>query len=232
MKIFRFIPILFLSSVALAGTVYFRNTPVAGGSSGTTYTYVQSNGKDGTGSSDTIAYNSNVTANSLLVLGVRIGAAGTGLTTVTDTQGNTWTRIKLTSDASGQSQDVWWAKAGSSAANTVTVNQASGQSWRFIVAEYSGATNPAVDVSTSAVGSSTTPDSQSATPTVDNSLAVSFCSPGSDATFTEGSGYTKRQTVTTKISLEDKGLTSATATNGTWTISPSDTWISTLVIFK
>jgi len=215
MKKLLIIPILFLISQAFGAIAY-----------------VQSAGKDGTGPSDNLAYSGNVTAKSLLVVAARSGSSTVGLTGVSDTLTNTWARAIVTYDAAGHTQEIWWTQTTNGGANTVTLTQSSGQSLRFIIAEYSGFNTAAVDVSTSAINTNASPDSQSRTPTVDNTLAFSACEVNNDASFTQGSGYTKRQTVTTKISIEDKNVGSATSTNGTWTLGGSDDWIASLVIFK
>jgi hypothetical protein len=97
------------------------------------------------------------------------------VTSVTDSGGNTWTRIGAYSVSGHNSDGELWYVAGASPATTVTVRTASAASIVFQVQEFAGvaATNP-LDTSVGASNTSTTPSSGSLTPTAPNDLVVGF----------------------------------------------------------
>lgn len=195
--------------------------------------HIQSVGDDpGTVATDTLAYASNVTAGSLLILAARHGSATASVSSVTDTLGNTWTLAKRMDDPSGHSHNIWFANSPTGGANTVTINIDETQSLRWIVLEYSGLGTASIDVSTSSIGSGTSADTGGVTPTQSNVLAFSACDVNGVSGFTAGSGYTERVEVATKIAAQDKVVASPSSITGAWTLDTSENWISSLVVFK
>lgn len=107
------------------------------------WSLIQSNSGNSGGSLVTslaVAYSSNVTQGNLLIAVLSSGnpQVGTTISSVTDTQGNTWTAAASTSDpfVTSTETEIWWAVAKATGANTATVNATSGCHPLMIVAEY------------------------------------------------------------------------------------------------
>lgn len=119
--------------------------------------FVQSR-SNSTNSSSTgsLAYSSNVTAGSLLIVGC-VGNRAAAALTVSDSQGNVYTLINgtTTMNNSGAPVGVWYAKNANAGATTVTCADSNAQcTWiQMAIHEYSGAAvtiDPFDVVSTSA----------------------------------------------------------------------------------
>lgn len=97
----------------------------------------------GTTTSTPLAYSTNVRAFSLLTCEIGYDNASSSVSTVTDTQGNTWTRAKW-QGGNGTSAEVWWAIAGTTGANTVTVTYSASRANRVAIQEWSKARDAVV----------------------------------------------------------------------------------------
>jgi hypothetical protein len=129
-----------------------------------------------TATSLTASFAGPTSGGNLLVLSASVYTGTTNhVTSVTDSGGNTWTRIGAYSVSGHNSDGELWYVAGASPATTVTVRTASAASIVFQVQEFAGvaATNP-LDTSVGASNTSTTPSSGSLTPTAPNDLVVGF----------------------------------------------------------
>ena len=157
------------------------------------------------------------------------------VSSVTDSSGNIYSLAVGPTVVSGfLSQSIYYAKsiAGAPAgANTVTVqfNQAAAYPDVRIL-EYKGVTT--LDAKAGASGSSTTPNSGSATTTAANELVL-----GADTIFTTtagvGSGFTARIITSPDSDLvEDKIVTAAGANSATATLSSAGPWVMQMVTFK
>jgi hypothetical protein len=93
----------------------------------------------GTGSV-AVAYPSNVTAGRLLTACCSNFGAAIGTSAVTDSQGNTWTRVAAATNGSAQVA-IFWTLAGSSAANTVTLTTGGGEYPTLSIYETTGTPN-------------------------------------------------------------------------------------------
>ncbi len=116
-------------------------------------------------------------------------------TSVTDSQGNTFTQVgaQLTSPGGARSR-VYYAKAIKGGADTVTVNLSANSAWiELYLAEYSGVdqVNP-VDAQAGASGNSGAVSSGGATTTVAGDVIFGYCV--GDSACTTGSGFTARST--------------------------------------
>jgi hypothetical protein len=147
------------------------------------------------------AFTSNVTAGSLLLLHSENADTGSSsyLNTVTDSQGNTWTRIH----ASNGNGVIFWAIAGSTGACTVTATFVVGAGSLYTViaiAEYSGVrTSSPVDGTNTNSATSTSWSSGSLTVSQANTLLVGVFTAsriiGIDPalpTLTPGAGFNER----------------------------------------
>lgn len=205
--------------------------------------YIQSVSKPSTGVSPmtSLAFGSSTTTGNLIVVTVSDnGGVTNGITSVTDSKGNTYTKIPNESDGSS-TLSMWYAKnitGGAShtvtiAWNTSLVSQAS-----FIAQEFSGSdTTSPLDRYTSAHSTSTTPSS-GATPTTttDAQLVVAGVAYFStNTTTTLGSGYSNLASTgitNANVSMESKVISSAAAQTGTFTLAASKSWAAGVATFK
>lgn len=102
--------------------------------------FVQKTSSESTNSSSarTLAYPSNVAANGLLVVVVATYNNATATVTVTDSQGNTYSQADAYRTTSTTRISLWYAVAGSSGANTVTVTPSASIYMTLGIHEYSG----------------------------------------------------------------------------------------------
>jgi len=179
------------------------------------------------------------TAGDLNVVAIGWGSSTVGISSVTDSKGNTYTLAVGPTTMSGlaATTTIYYAKniaAAAAGANTVTVTFNSAVPFPDIrMAEYSGInTTSPLDVTAAASGTSTLSDSGSATTTNANDLLV-----GSNwfvlGTTSVGTGYTQRE-----ISgwdgdiLEDRIVSSVGAYNATAPITTSSQWLMQMAAFK
>ncbi|MCU1429842.1 MAG: metallophosphoesterase [Actinomycetia bacterium] len=116
------------------------------------------------------------TTGNLLVLSASVYTGATNhITSVTDTGGNTWTRIATFSVSGHNSDGEMWYSPNAASATTVTVHTATAVSIALAVQEFSGvaATSP-LDVSAGSANTSNTPSSGPLTPTAASVLVVGF----------------------------------------------------------
>ena len=128
------------------------------------------------------------------------------ITSVTDSAGNTWTRIGTAHFVSGHNSDgEMWYSANAKPVTTVTVHNASAASVAFEVQEFSGvATTSPLDVSTGTANTGTAANSGSVTSTAANELVVGFVAGhnNAQAISVTSSGYaTQPQQVTTGTNI-------------------------------
>ena len=116
-------------------------------------------------------------AGDLLVLSASVYTGATNpITSVTDSAGNTWTRIGTAHFVAGHFSDgEMWYSANAKPVTTVTVHNGSAVSVSFEAQEFSGVatTNP-LDVSTGTANTGTAANSGSVTTTAANELVVGF----------------------------------------------------------
>lgn len=93
--------------------------------------------------SQSLAYNSNTTAGSLLLL-FTITNGGTP-TTCTDSLSNTWTKIYRDNSSAPNSLEVWMCNGGKGGADTVTFTQNEALSIQMVLLEYTGQNASPVD---------------------------------------------------------------------------------------
>ncbi|MDT4934298.1 MAG: acid phosphatase type 7 [Pseudonocardiales bacterium] len=112
----------------------------------------------------------------LLVLSASVYAGATNhLTAVTDSAGNTWTRVGSYFASGHFSDGELWYAANANPTTTITVNIASAASIAIEVLEFSGiaASNP-LDTSVGTSNTGTAPDSGKLTPAASTELVVGF----------------------------------------------------------
>src|SRR6266446_1519389 len=178
------------------------------------------------GSSGTLAFSTNTTAGNLIIVGLYVGPSAS-LTSVKDSQGNTYQQIgsTISSPSGKQSAALFFAGniRGGSDNITVTLSAVPGSpGFAIYIFEYKGIrTVSPFDGSAQASGSSSSVSSGTITTTAAGDLLFGFCI--SDSSCSRGSGFTARSTYESNLG-EDKivsapGPNAATATaTAPWTI--------------
>lgn len=185
-----------------------------------------------------LAYTSNITANRLLVVTASAyNFLGVAPLTISDSLGNTWTAVLSMAQqeivSGDQAQVSWWALANSSAACTVTIDQAQATAdYTFAISEWSGIDTGdpfAVNAVSGATGTSTTPDSGTIDPDADPSVLYGACiHAAGDISFTEDGAWTllgenELGASSTTLNVAYRALTSGTDT-ASWTLGSSTEW--------
>jgi fibronectin type 3 domain-containing protein len=148
------------------------------------------------------------TSGDLLVLTAsEYNGATNHITSVTDSAGNTWTRVGSYDTAGDNSNGEIWYSAGARSTSTVTATNKAAASMSFVVQEFSGvAAAGALDTSTGASGDSKAAASGTATSSVADDLAVGFVAGhlSAQAITVTAPGYTAQpqQTSTAPITKE------------------------------
>jgi hypothetical protein len=184
---------------------------------------------------------SPTTSGDLLVLSASVYTGTTNhITSVTDSAGNTWTRIGAFSVASHNSDGEMWYSPNAASVTTVTVNVAAAATIALSAQEFSGiATASPLDVSAGTANTSNTPSSGPAAATAANELAVGFVAGHANAqTITvTAAGYTAQpqQTSTGTIATVVTGykvLASAGSETFTASFGTAMYWAAGVAIFK
>jgi hypothetical protein len=189
------------------------------------------------GTSNAVAFASNNTAANLLVVGTTNDGAGPVVSTVTDSQGNTWARAtSITHQFNTKDTEVWYALNCRAGANTVTVAYSGTCNSNIIIAEYSAAPGivglDQVAASKSADGTPSTALSSGNTPTTTqpSELLIGFGADDNQVagqTYTAGAGFTKDVTqVGTHhaCAMESQTVAATGAYAATFTLGTTDQW--------
>ena len=179
-----------------------------------------------------VAYVHSQTAGDLNIVAVGCRDTTSSISSVTDSNGNTYTRAVGPTTGTGLQQSIYYAKNILGGSNTVTVKFSQAAAYPdAIILEFSGLdpTSP-LDVTAAATGTGTTASSGSATTTSANELI--FGAGGSPKHFTAaGSGFTKiginiYGSIAEDMIVSSSGSNAATATN---TAGP---WVMQMATFK
>lgn len=169
------------------------------------------------------------------------GGTGTTVTSITDTGGNTYTKIADSGAANTGCTQMWWTKVvtgGSSFNVSVTWNNVSAGRLAFVAQEFNGFTGtPTFDkVSAYASATSTSPLSNtSGTLTNANEVVVGGAGHyGAISAFSLGTGYTNLGTVNVAnaaVMQESKIVAATTAVTAGATIALSREWVAYVATF-
>ena len=204
-------------------------------SSSGTVDFVQANYKTSnpSASSVAVAYPAAQTAGNLNVVVVGWNDTASSVSSIVDSQGNTYTRAVGPTTGTALSQSIYYAKNIAGGSNTVTVTFNHSAAYPDVrVLEYSGAdtTNP-LDVTAGASGTGLTGNSGSATTTSANELVF-----GAGMTFdlynAAGSGFTNWVITNFGDIAEDKGVTSTGSYNATAGMRSSAAWVMQMATFR
>ena len=220
----------------------------AGGGGSVTFTYVNNCTADTAGAQNLpCVFSGGVTASNLMVCAFTFGDGTNLLSTVTDTQTNTWAAVPTATTGTngfcadtgnGQSFYLWYAIAGSTAANTVTAAFSTSRNNTAIACVEFSSNQPTIAIDASdgafdATGSSGTDGDQtpSVTTTVNGDLLIgAFMGTSTGATTWTAGGspiaFTSRASVTAGGGSGPfiESATQTTAAAGTAaTVTASDT---------
>ena len=182
-------------------------------------------------SSRQVAFVSGNSAGNLIVV-----SAGWGNSSVTasisDSAGNTYqSALGPITNGSIRSQ-IWYAENVRSGPNTVTVTYSSNVGSNVEIHEYAGiATANALDITSSQIGSGTTPSSGSAVVGQASELLFGFSNVSGSVSWTAGPSYTLRQT-TTRGASEDRIISASGSYSASFTTSVSRSWVALLAAFR
>ena len=159
----------------------------------------------GGSTTDTVTLPQTSTAGHLLVLSASVYTGATNnITSVTDTAGNTWTRIRAFSAAGHNSDGELWYAASAAPTTAVTIHLATVTHTALVVQEFAGvaATSP-VDVVSGTASTGTLADSGPVTPAGSNELLVGFVAghANSETMTVTSSGFTTQPQQTTAASV-------------------------------
>ena len=186
-------------------------------------------------------FQSATTGGHLLVLSAGIYSGATNrISSVTDSAGNTWSRVGSYYVSGHFSDGELWYTANAKPATTVTVHTASAASVALEVQEFSGvATTSPLDTSAGGSNAGTSAGSGSATPAVANELAVGLIAGhgNSQAITPTASGFTTQpqQTTTGTVVTVIAGHKVLSTTAGqifTGTFGTAMYWASGIALFK
>jgi len=183
-------------------------------------------------SSVAVAYPAVQVAGHLNVVAVGWGDTTSTISSVTDTQNNTYTLAIGPTSYNGLRQSVYYAKNIAGGSNTVTVKFNQSASYPDVrILEYAGADpNNPLDQKAAGTGTGTSTNSTSVTTTSANELIFGTGTTG-DAFSAAGSGFVNRMIDAFGNIAEDKTVTSTGSYNATATTG-SAPWIMQVVTFK
>ncbi len=204
---------------------------------------VQSAGATETASATslTASFPTATTTGDLLVVSASVYTGATNhITSVTDSAGNTWTRIGAYSISGHNSDGEMWYSPNAASVTSVTVKTGSAAFVAFGVQEFSGlATSGPLDVSTGTSDTSNAAASGPVTPAVGNSLVVGFVAghASAQAISVTAPGFTTQPQLTTTGSIASiitgfKVLTTPSAQGITGSFGSAMYWASGVAVFK
>ncbi len=149
-------------------------------------------------------YTGAQTAGNCNIIGSIEYAGSSAITSVTDSSGNTYTKVPVTASALTSTATVWYcaniveALAGD---NTVTITYSGAVTATFFVAEYSGLATVSPIDGTAQIGSGFGGTGSTASLTTTNAidLIISVCGDDTGHVHTPGAGYTSRDALSTGV---------------------------------
>ena len=199
---------------------------------------VQHAGNDaGTVTSSSLMFPSSNTAGNLIAVIVRVGRSNATIS-VEDTSGNVYrpaASLDVTVDPPyGDTLAIFYAENVQAGVNTVTVSSSlANASLRFALLEYAGlAPSSSLDGSASAQGIGFMPNSGSLTTTENGDLLLGAVATAGFAVFTPDSGFTVREDVSAKLTVEDRVQGSVGPESAGGSLLVSDRWGAMVAAFR
>jgi hypothetical protein len=195
---------------------------------------------DTSGTSVTMAFTTqNETAGNMATCAIRFGTTST-TTGVSDSSGNSWTKIDTNTDTGAETLELWYAlNIAGGVKPTVTITSTTSTTIRALLEEWSGVkTSSALDqhAITGQISAGTTLTVTTAGSTADASeLAIGYGQVSGTTTFTKGAAYTLGSVIPAgagaKIATEYRELVSTGTQTATFTVS-SNPWEMGIATFK
>jgi hypothetical protein len=175
---------------------------------------------------NSLAFTSNVTAGSLLVVAIRSSANNPSDPTVTDTLSNTWSKDVASTAASGGRVYLYSTIANGSGANTVQV--AGTTATRLAVWEFAGSwdSSRVEDFEGAAATGSVSPEATNAVTTASAGLVLALMGTVSDVTFSAvTNSFTREATASSRLSPSYRIVTTGGnySTEYSWTGTDNNT---------
>ena len=217
---------------------------VASPSSGPAFVQAAGASETASATSLTATFAGPTTRGDLLVLTASVYTGTTNpIQRVTDSAGNTWTKVGAYCTASHNSDGEVWYAANASPATTVTVYVSSATTVAVEIMEFAGvAALTPVDTSAGASNTGTTAASGTATPTASTDLAIGFVAGHASsqtitvtaAGFTTQGQQTSSNAGSTPVSIVSgyQVLSSAAAQNFSGSYTSAMYWAAGIVLFK
>lgn len=184
------------------------------------------------------------TQGNLLVL-VLVAQGNDVISSVTDTQGNTWTVGPTTANGTNEGLSIAYTLqdvAGLTGADTITVNHTTSPGRVVTIDEFSGVdtTTPTTGSAGTATGTSTSPSATMAGATTDaDAMVYGAFGYNGTTTFSAGAGYTETNeqlvtngSVNRKAATEYQIVASTSAYAAGGTLSGSGAWTAAVMAFK
>lgn len=190
----------------------------------------------------------NLTTGDRLIAQIATWSSANATTkTVTDTAGNTWTRLTTTTATDHTELSTWTTPVttGAGTRPTITITATGTADIGAALLDYTGVATTTgttvLDTSKTATGTTTTATTVATgttTPTTTGpDLAIGlYADSGFGNTLTPGTGWTPRANIspTTDIEFlaEDQILPTATTTNATFGTGPNTPWLTTVLVLR
>ncbi len=200
-----------------------------GGTDPGNVSFVQSASTTNNGGATSIAqaFDDDVTAGDAVLVAVSWDTSATQSVSVSDTLGNTYTKLDQANDTTNQQAlAVFYAVSGSSGADSVTATFGSSSSFRRIaIHEYAGV-DPVSPIDAHAIramvtGSNTTDGTSTSSITTtgpNRRIFAALVDTSGTTTISPGTGYTEREDVG-DLESEDKEQSTAGSVSATWTVN-------------
>lgn len=195
--------------------------------------FVQDDSKEtASGTGDTLAFGTNTTAGNTIIAVVRIGDTASTTPTVTDSQGNSYTRDKVQTRSSVGSLSIHRASNIVGGACTLTVaTGVAATTIKWLIIEYSG--QFATDTTpVSAQGNDAAPASGNLTTATATTLLLTAIAVNDAGTEDAPAGYTERTQVSSYMSAADQKVSSTGTYGATWALGGSNPWCCILAAYK
>ena len=203
------------------------------------YSVVQTKGNTGTGTSLVTVLDSNTTTGNLILVQILLAfPVFSNISSVTDSQGNSYASVGSPQTLSNSQLLTYYAfNITGGTTPTVTANfTGSGQQNAVQIREYSGiATTSPLDVIAGAAGNSNSPSATTATTTNANDIVIGSIASNISTTASAGSGYGNASTYNASnitLFLEDKEVNATGAQTANATLGQVWNWGAQAITFK
>lgn len=204
------------------------------------FTFLQSKEQqDSTINNPSMAFTSNVAANSLIIVALRLSDTTTAINSITDTVGTQYTQVSAQIQTTDGHQSFLWQgiKTPSAGANTVQVNLSASPSFtRWAIHEFGADGTQAKDTGETAQQNATSTPSAGGnlTPAGNNELAFGITSGGNAITVNSYGSFSSNTAAVGDLKIVTAYWiqSAATATDLGWTLSATDNCSALLEFYK